>query len=1246
MIRSKTLWFAVIALSVAVPKTNARLDDLMRYWPHAPRSAGESRTLFEKQPPEETGVTFTNRIDWSNERKHLYMHSYAGGGLCVGDYDGDGRPDIYIVSQIGEDALYRQVDDFVFEDVTQQANLSAGTSWGTGATFLDIENDGDLDLFVCNYDAPNRLYVNQGDGTFVESAKSHGLDFSGASVMAAVADYDCDGFVDIYLVTNRMYPGPAQDVPRMQREDGAMHLATGQKQAFTEQDRLIDGTTQRYIVKAGQPDILYKNNGDGTFTDVSAECGISGNHPGLSATWWDANGDGLPDLYVSNDFWDADRWYENQGDGTFVDVIEQRVPYTAWFSMGSDFGDINNDGRMDFFAADMSARTHYMSKIMMGDMNDSRWFLESAEPRQYMRNMLYLNTGTSRFAEIGFLAGLASTDWTWSVKFNDLDNDGRLDLFATNGSTNHSFDPDLTRRLAALDDDLSRRGINDPEMRWRQQWQLYREVPPRRERNLAFRNDGDLHFTDVSDSWGMDTASLSYGAVQSDLDRDGDLDVIVAHVDQPVGLYRNQSIDGRSVQIQLVGTRSNRAGIGATIELETADGSQYRQLFTTRGFASADEAIAHFGLASAPTIDRLTVRWPSGTVQVLESLPADRLYTITEPDDQNREQPATKTPPPMFAPVVATSGLSSDPIVEEPIEEYDIQPLLPAKLSQSGPGMAWGDADGDGDDDLFLPAPANHAGRLLLNNGDGSFTPSVTANPWDNDRASEDMAALWFDFDGDDDLDLLVTTGSVEHPPGHEALRDRLYINDGNAGFTRAPDDLFPSPPTSTGAAIAADYDRDGDLDVFIAGRAVPGSYPLAPPSTLWRNDNGRFVDVTQTVAPGLADSGMVNGALWSDADNDGRLDLLLAREWGSITFWHNTGTGLVDRTHQAGLADLSGWWNAIAPGDFNGDGRIDYLVLNAGLNTKYKASPAKPALLYRGDFNGDGNVALVEAKAGDRDLLPVRGLSCSGDAIPVVKQRMPTYREFALSTLEDIYTPHTLANATVYRANELRHGVLLNLGNSEDDVPRFAFQPLPRLAQVAPGYGAVILDANGDGHCDAYFVQNFAWREPETGKWTGGVSQLLLGDGTGALRCVDAATSGLLVPGDGRALTIADINGDHRPDLALTQNNGPLAAFTNQSSAPSIEVILQGDPGNATAIGARLTLHSTPAQTREVTAGSGYLSQSSSRIFFTAAAHDPETAQSNPLKLTIRWPDGETSRHTLDPTTLNPIRIAKPLKR
>jgi hypothetical protein len=1223
-----------------------------------PLAAPNSRagTLFELLPAERTGIAFENRFEWGHPLERLYPHGYAGGGVCAGDYDGDGLPDLFLTSQTGQDRLFRQVGELRFEDATQRAGILPESGWGTGCAFADADGDGDLDLYVCNYDAPNRLYVNQGGGSFRERAKELGVDFRGASVMAAFADYDADGDLDLHLLTNRLYPPPGEDRPETRIAEGEATVAEGQEELFAIQERRIGGELQRYVVKAGQRDRLYRNDGKG-FTDVTVEAGLAANEPGLSATWWDYDHDGLPDLYVANDFWDPDHLYHNEGGGRFVDVLPSALPHTPWFSMGADFADVDGDGRVDFLAADMAPTTHFMSKLMMGDMNESRWFLESAEPRQYMRNALYLNTGTPRFLEAAFLAGVASTDWTWSVKFGDLDCDGRPDLFVTNGTANHSFDPDLTRELRALEEEQARRGL-DPAAAWAEQWSLYRKVPPRRERNLALRNGGDLHFEDATQAWGLGLEGISFGAALADLDRDGDLDLVVSNVGDPVSIYRNGTASQR-LAVRLEGTLSNRWGIGSIVALETPAGRQVQELYATRGYMSANEPLLHFGLGGERNVRELSVRWPSGHDQVFRDLAAGYLYTITEPsvrepsssESTARPHGALPSPQPELREVALERGFDSGARPERPYDDYRREPLLPAKLSTPGPGLAWGDADGDGRDDLYVGGSAGQSGQLLLAQADGRFR-AAAEGAWAADRDCEDTAALWLDADGDGDLDLYVASGGAECEPGDPMLRDRLYLAQGGGRFERAPAGSLPRVYDSTGALAAADFDRDGDLDLFVGARSVPGRYPETPISRLLRNDGGSFADATAELAPGLEQVGLVSAALASDADGDGWIDLMVALDWGPIAYWRNAGGRLADHTASAGLADRTGWWTALAGADLDGDGDIDYVALNAGLNTKYKATNEEPALLYYGAFDASGRKELIEAKAGAEGLLPVRGLSCSSSAMPFIKEKLPTYHEFASAKLAEIYEPSALERAQVFRANTLESGVLVNERGADGSV-RFGWQPLPRLAQVSQGQGVVAADLDGDGACDVALLHNFFDREPETGRWDGGLGLVLRGDGRGGLEPVPPAVSGFVAPGDARALTVCDADGDGRPELVASRNGERLLFFAparpSRAERAALCIRLRGRPGNPTCVGARVTLElpdglGEPGQlgelggrvglgarggrrhALEVYAGSGYLSQSTAALFFGRGS------EREPLTVRVRWPDGRESSHEAPP--------------
>ena len=1174
--------------------------------------------LFTKVPSSESGISFVNPIDTTHPLKRLYVGSFSCGGTAIGDVDGDGMADIFLTGGAVGNGLFRQTAPWKFEDITRAAGVAGGSNWSAGASMVDIDGDGDLDVYVCNYDKPNQLFINKGSaGTksgvaFEESAAAWGLDVVDASLMAAFCDYDGDGDLDVFLQCSEYQrEGGRPAKPPVIERNGKYSVKPGFEKYYAIK---INEHGQQAFVNAGRENYLFRNEGPGKkFTNVTEKAGISGRHFSNSATWWDYNNDGLMDLYVGNDFRDPDQLFHNNGNGTFTEVIKNVMSHTTWFSMGADVGDVNNDGKLDFLIADMAGTTHYVSKATMGEMGKFRKFLMTAIPRQFMRNALYVNTGTPRFLEASFMAGLASTDWTWAIKFGDYDNDGLLDVFFTNGVARSFNDSDNAR--------------SQEEYVGKTAWDYWERFPPRKEQNLAYRNGGDLKFEDVSTTWGLDHVGMSYAASTGDLDGDGDLDLIVASLDEEVSLYRNNSQSGSRAVVRLKGDGGNTYGIGAKVTIRTDNGAttHVRRLMPATGFVSCNEPELHFGLGNATGISSLEVEWPDGKTQrFVGDLKVDQRFVISR--DGAKDTPAKKANPSVF---VRTRALGNTQHRDNYFDDYERQPLLPWRHSSLGPGMAWGDIDGDGDDDFYLSAPKAQAGVIHRNDGNGKFTVR-SQKAFDAHSNHEDMAPLFFDADGDGDLDLYVVSGSVECEPGDKTLADRLYLNDGKGTFTDGSDAL-PDLRYSGSCAVAADYDRDGDLDVFIGSRVIPGAWPETPKSVLLENISSKGVAKFRNIANSdLAGAGLVTSALWSDANNDGWLDLLVTCEWGPVRVFEN-GPGsnrgtrlLVDRTEEAGLAKFAGWWNGIAGGDVDHDGDIDYVATNFGLNTQYKASPKKPELLYYGDLDGTGRKHIVEAKFEGSICYPRRGLSCSSHAMPGVRKLLPTFKKFALADLEAIYTKDRLDNATKFEVTHLESSLLLNDGKG-----KFSVQPLPRLAQISPGFGVALADFDGDSNLDCVIAHNFFSPQPETGNMDGGLSVLLRGLGNGKFEPLQHELTGMIVPADSKGLTVLDIDNNGALDVAFGLNSNPVWTFQNRLQGKTFAVALKGPKGNPDAVGARVScqIKGVAPQIAEVYAGGGYLSQSSPTLRFSRGRSSGSEAN-----LEVRWPNGKTSSHKVEP--------------
>jgi len=1012
-------------------------------------------------------------------------------GIAVADFNNDNLLDFYAVSKNGPCSLYTQQGPFQFEDQAETAGVAANkTNDGkAGVTAVDINQDGWMDLYLCRYDAPNLLFVNQGDGTFEERAEAYGLAIKDASVHASFADYDRDGDLDAYLVTNILL---FADNPR------------------------------------GRADYLLKNNGDDTFRNAAADSGIWGVSQGHTAIWFDSNHDGWPDLYVANDFETPDRFYLNQQDGTFVDVVDDNLPHVTYFSMGADSGDLNNDGRVDYFVADMRDRTREGYMAGMEEMGRGLWEMERASELvpQYMWNALYLNSGTEHFNEMAFMAGMEATGWTWATRMADFDCDGLLDVFFTNGMIRNFVDADLVDRQKVV------RSLNQRAAVWR-------NAPERNEPNMAFRNLGNLSFQDVSSEWGLDHNGVSFGCATADFDGDGDLDLVYTNYNAPPSLVRNDFTSGNRLVIELKSQGSNRAAIGSEITLNADSGIQTRQLFTERGIVSSEPSRAYFGLGDDDHADSITIRWPNGSRSTLENVPAGNLVTVVQPASAPLHE-ALPAPKPLFEDKARLSGLDHSAQLQR-IDELSSQRLLPRRLNGTGPGLATGDVNGDGRTDVFVTGSSGQSGVLYLGLPQERFA-KAESQPWSEIPEADDLNALFFDANGDGALDLFIATGGVAHRQGDPLLNDRLYLNDGRGGFSLSEDS--PRDGHATRALAAADIDGDGDQDLFVGGRYVPGRWPETPRSFLYENRDGMLVDVTDSWASELANLGMVTGAVFSDLNADAKPDLVLSLEWGPVTYFQNTGDRLENQTSKRGLSKTTGWWNTLEVADLNHDGLLDIAAGNLGLNTKYDASVREPATLFYGSFGSGSKMRIIEAQYENGKLFPIRGLSKLKYEFPRQLQRFRSFKDFANASLEDLFGKEVLSGVHKLEANELASGIFFQRSDGQ-----FAFTPLPRESQLAPIYTFSALDANNDGFTDLFHAGNHFGPEPTTGRFDGSLGLLLTNDGRGNFKPISPHLSGISITGEARASSLLPSSEGSASRLLVVRTSGPLILYeaTNQ---------------------------------------------------------------------------------------------------
>ncbi len=1065
--------------------------------------AGADTHLFTKLSPAYTGVNFENRLKETEDfNVFTYRNFYNGGGVAAADLTGDGLPELVLTSNQGGPRLYLNLGNFRFRDITKAAgiNFKGSGSWATGVTIADVNGDGLLDVYVCYAgNGPpalraNELYINQGVGSdgiphFREMAKEYGVADEGYSTQAVFFDYDRDGKLDLLVINNS--PRPVSSF--------AIANTRGERSQY-----------------GGHK--LYHNVG-GHFVDVTRAAGIYEAEMGfgLGVVASDVNGDGWPDIYVANDFFEKDYLYINNHDGTFTESIDRAMPSISYSSMGMDIADIDNDGRPDVYTTDMLPEDHY--RLQMTTAFDS-WDqyigkVKNGFHHQFTRNMLQLNNGNGTFSDIGQMAGVARTDWSWGALIADLDLDGYKDIFVTNGIARDVTNQDYLAYLT------EQRNLQQTSGKPVDYLKLVNATTSTKLPNYAFHNNGNHSFTNLSAAWGLNTPTFSSGAVYVDLDGDGALDLVVNNVNDTAFIYRNNAralTKNRYLQVKLEGDAPNRFAVGAKVTLFADRQRFFQELSPTRGFQSSVDYLLTFGVGVKDTLDSLVVVWPGHTgadlrrTTVLNRIATNQRITIREAQATVGPPPAAaptpKRPAPLFTDVTDSVAL---PFVhhENEFSDFNREPLMPKLVSTEGPFMAVADVNGDGLDDIFVGGAKGQPGKLLIQQRDGRFVSS-SESELAKDSISEDLGALFLDVNGDGRPDLYVVSGGNEYSEGASALQDRLYLNDGRGRFHKA-ESWLPIERTSGSRVVAAQF--DGYLYLFVGGRVVPWRYGTDPPSMLLRKQGSKFVDVTDQVAPELKQVGMVTDAVWRDIDGDGRPDLIVVGEWMPITVFKNRSDGRLERMHVPGLEKSNGWWNRIVAGDFTGHGRVDFIVGNMGLNSRLHASENEPTTMYVGDFAGTGFVQQVVTTYSKGVSYPVAMRDELINSIPRLRDRFPTYASYARASITDIFSPQELAAALTKNVYTFATSLVRNNGDSS-----FTLIPLPAEAQHAPVYGILATDVDGDGHVDLLLGGNFDGIPPELGgRMAASYGLLLRGDGKGNFTPVDALTSGLLVPGQTR---------------------------------------------------------------------------------------------------------------------------------
>ncbi|MCL6261169.1 VCBS repeat-containing protein [Aquiflexum sp. TKW24L] len=1113
---------------------------------------------------------FNNKIEIGKDFNVLdFDYIYNGGGVAVGDFNGDSLPDLFFTGNMVSSKLYLNRGDFKFEDVTEIAKVSTD-SWTEGVTLVDINNDGLLDIYVSvsnrddGFPNPNLLFVNQGlnhEGipVFDEMASQYGIADRGYNTQAAFFDFDRDGDLDLYILSNAL--------ESFQRNLSRPKEKTG---------------------KGKSNDKLYQNNGDGTFSNVSLAAGIIIEGYGLGLAISDINQDGWPDIYIANDFITNDLLYINNGDGSFSNRIADMMNHQSFNAMGVDVADFNNDALPDVVTLDMFPPDNLRQKTMFAPTENYDLYqsnIERGYEPQYVRNTLQLNRGDGTFSEIGFLSGIFQTDWSWSPLFADLDNDGNKDLFISNGYGKDVTDLDyinFTQNLGPF---------TSPEERRKLLLEGLESLKEVKLPNYVFQNNTDLTFGDKSQDWGITHATISNGVAYADLDNDGDLDLVINNLNETAFIYKNTTREKepestKYLKIAFAGPAKNRNGLGAKVYIHYAFGdsntTQYYEHYPTRGYKSFVEPLAHFGIGNSKVINELKVVWPDGKTQIVKELSANQLITLEYGDAVEFIQTIEKTSQAEFMEVSLDLGID---YFHNHIsyKDFNRQRLLPHKHSENGPGIAVGDINGDGLEDFFIGGSKDHPGVFFIQGKDGLFLKKSL----EESSLSDDMGSLLFDANGDGFLDLYVVSGGSRNQEGSPEYQDRLYINDGKGNFKLGTESL-PEMHFSGSVVTAADYDGDGDLDLFVGGRVRPGQYPMAPKSVILENNNGKFTDVSNSLFPVFETLGMVTAALWTDFDKDGLLDLIVVGEWMSVRFLKQSRKTdapieFVDVSAEFAPQHSTGWWNSITSADLNQDGKLEYVLGNLGLNSRWKVSPEKPLIMIAKDFDANKSIDPIMFQYLQDGFFAIPGRDMVVSQVPSWKNRFLVYSEYANTKLEDFFVSGAIEGVARLEADYFQSAVL-----ERSTANKFLLKPLPVEAQFAPQYGLVVVENSAERNQSLLMTGNFYGNETVTGRYDASKG-LQIESENGDFKSLTLRESGFVIDGQGRALAVLR-DKDGNPIILTAQHGDSLKVFKNIKPQSYNHVVKLGPLDYL----AEITFKDGSKSSKEFYYGDGYLSQSS----------------------------------------------------